>query len=350
MFRFEKEIYLYFLLLLPVMYLIFYYLRSRRKKLLEKYGENKLVRMLMSDYSKYKPWLRFTIAMLIFASIILTLANPQIGSKLSEYKRKGIDVIIALDISNSMLAEDIKPNRLERAKQTISKLIDKMQSDRIGLIVFAGDAFVQLPLTTDYSAAKLFLSVVEPDLIPKQGTAIGQAIDIAVNQFKTDDKVKKTLLIITDGENHEDNAVSMAEEAAAKGFTVFTIGMGSTNGAPVPLIRNGRRVGFIKDANGSVVTSRLNPELLQQIASAGGGDFIMAGNNEANLSSLINKLAGMDKTEYSSQLFTDYDDKFQYLAALALFLLFIDFFISNRSNRFVGRINKFVETRSLSSK
>jgi len=350
MFRFEREIYLYFLLLIPAMYFLFYLLRSRRKRILARFGDNRLVNTLITDYSKYKPWLRFSIAMIVLASIILTLANPQIGSKLSEYKRKGIDVIIALDISNSMLAEDIKPNRLERAKQTISRLIDKMQSDRIGLIVFAGDAFVQLPLTTDYAAAKLFLSVIETDLIQKQGTAIGKAIDIAVNKFKTDDKVKKTLLIITDGENHEDNAVSMAEEATAKGFTVFTIGMGSSNGAPVPLIRNHRKIGFIKDAMGSLVTSRLNPELLQQIASAGGGDFIMAGNNDANLSDLIDKLAGIDKTEFSSQLFTDYDDKFQYLAGLALFLLLIDFFISNRSNRFVGRINRFVETRSLSSK
>jgi Ca-activated chloride channel family protein len=350
MFRFEREIYLYFLIALPVLFFLFYYLRNRRKKQLEKLGNSKLVNNLLSDYSKYKPWLHFSLALIIFTSIILVLANPQLGSKLSEYKRKGIDVIIALDISNSMLAEDIKPNRLERAKQTIYRLIDKIQTDRIGLIVFAGDAFVQLPLTTDYSAVKLFLSVVEPDLIPKQGTVIGQAIDIAVNQFKTNDKVKKTLIIITDGENHEDNAVAMAEEAATRSFKIFTIGMGSTNGAPVPLIRNGRRVGFIKDESGSVVTSRLNPELLQQIATAGGGKFIMAGNREANLSDLIDKLAGMDKTEFSSQLFTDYDDKFQYVAGLALFLLLIDFFISNRSNRFVGRINKFVETRSLSSK
>jgi len=349
MFRFEREIYLYFLALIPLLYLLFFLLRRQRVKLLEKFGDSRIVQKLLVDSSVYKPWLRFSLAMLVMTSIILTLANPQIGSKLSEYKRKGIDVIIALDISNSMLSEDIKPNRLERAKQVISKLIDKMQSDRIGLIVFAGDAFVQLPLTTDYSAAKLFLSVIEPNLIPLQGTAIGKAIDIAVNKFKTEDKVKKTLLIITDGENHEDDAVDMAKEAANKGFKVFTIGMGTSNGAPVPLIKNGRRIGFIKDASGSVVTSRLNPQLLQEIASAGNGDFIMAGNNDGNLSNLINKLAGIDKTEFSTQLFTDYDDKFQYLAGLALFLLLIDFFMSNRVNRFLKRISKFVESRSFSS-
>jgi Ca-activated chloride channel family protein len=349
MFRFEREIFLYFLTLIPLFYLLFFILRKKRDKMLAKFGEVKLINALVVDASKYKPWLRFSIAMLIFASILFTLANPQIGSKVSEYKRKGIDVIVALDISNSMMAEDIKPNRLEVAKRTISKLIDKMQNDRIGLIVFAGDAFVQLPLTTDYSAAKLFLSVIEPDLIPVQGTAIGKAIELAINNFKTDDKVKKTLLIITDGENHEDDAVGMAEKAAKNGFTVFTIGMGSLNGAPVPLYRNGKNVGFIKDRNGSIVTSRLNPDLLRQIASAGGGDFILAGNNEAELSDLINELAGFEKKEYKTRLFTDYDDKFQYPAAFALLLLLIDFFLSNRANRFVRKINEFVETRSFGS-
>jgi len=319
-------------------------------KILERFGENKLISALLNDYSKYKPWIRFSLSTLALASLILTLANPQIGSKLSEMKREGIDVIIALDISNSMMAKDIQPTRLDRAKQTVSNLIDKMQSDRIGLIVFAGDAFVQLPLTTDYSAAKLFLSIIEPDIIKVQGTAIGKAIDIAVNRFKTDDKVKKTIIILSDGENHEDDAVAQAAKAAEEGFTVFTVGMGTTEGAPVPDYQNGRNVGFLKDNQGSVVTSRLSVDMLRKIASAGGGDFVLSGGDNSELSGLIDKLAGIDKTEFASKLYTDYDDKFQYLAALALLFLLLEFFLSDKVNRFFKRLNNFVETRSMLSK
>jgi len=288
--------------------------------------------------------------MLALSALIIAIANPQIGSKLSEMKREGIDVIIALDISNSMLAEDIQPNRLERAKQTISNLIDNMQSDRIGLIVFAGDAFVQLPLTTDYAAAKLFLSIIEPDIISLQGTAIGKAIDIALSNFKTEDKVKKTIIIMSDGENHEDDAVAQASKAAEDGFTIFTVGMGTNAGAPVPEYINGRNTGYLKDNKGSVVTSRLSAEMLQKIASAGGGDFVMAGDSNSDLSGLLDKLAGMDKTEFSSKLYTDYDDKFQFAAGFAFLILLLEFFLSDRANRFITRLNKFVETRSFETK
>ena len=227
MFRFENSIFLYTLVLVPAFALLYFLLRNYRKNLLKKYGDISLLNQLMPEVSKYKNVLKISLLLSGLAFLILGIANPQIGTKLENFKREGIDVIIAIDVSNSMKAEDVKPNRLERAKQYVSKLIDKMYNDRIGLIVFAGDAFIQLPLTTDYSAAKLFLSTVDNDLVYNQGTAIGKAIELAMKSFKQEEKKYKALIIITDGENHEDDAISMAGEAAKTGIVIYTIGMGS---------------------------------------------------------------------------------------------------------------------------
>jgi Ca-activated chloride channel family protein len=317
---------------------------------MQRIGEPSLIKSLLQDYSRYKNWIKIAIVLFAFASVIIGTANPQIGSRLEEAKREGIDVIIALDISNSMLAEDVKPSRLEFAKQSISKLVDRLQNDRIGLIIFAGDAFIQLPLTTDFSAAKLFLSVIEPDLIQVQGTAIGQAIDIAVKNYSFDDKVKKALIVISDGENHEDDALGSAKKAMKAGFVVNTIGIGSTQGSPIPLYTNNQRTGFMKDKDGSLVTTRMNPEMLSQIASAGNGSFLAAGNTDPDLSKLIDKLAGIDKKEYKSKLFTDYEDRFQYLFGVALLLIIFELIISERNNKLMQMLNKFVESRSLIAK
>ncbi len=350
MFRFENSIYLYLLVLIPVIFLLWLLMRRLRNKAMQRIGESSLIKSLLPDYSRYKNWIKIGIVLLAFAAVIIGTANPQIGTRLEESKREGIDVIIALDISNSMLAEDVKPSRLEFAKQSISKLVDRLQNDRIGLIVFAGDAFIQLPLTTDFSAAKLFLSVVDPDLIQVQGTAIGQAIDIAVKNYSFDDKVKKALIIISDGENHEDDALGSAQKAMKAGFVVNTIGIGSTQGSPIPLYNNNQRTGFMKDKDGSLVTTRMNPEMLSQIASAGNGSFLAAGNTDPDLSKLIDKLAGIDKKEYKSKLFTDYEDRFQYLFGLALLLIIFELVISERNNKLMQMLNKFVESRSLISK
>ena len=350
MFRFENTIYLYVLILVPVIFMVWLLMRRLRNKALLKIGEPSLIANLLPDYSRYKNWIKIGIILLAFSAVIVGTANPQIGSRLEEGKREGIDVVIALDISNSMLAEDVKPSRLEFAKQSISKLIDRLQNDRIGLIVFAGDAFIQLPITTDYSAAKLFLSVVEPDLIQVQGTAIGKAIDMAVDNFSFDDKVKKALIIISDGENHEDDALGSAVKAVKAGFVVNTIGIGSTQGSPIPYYNNGQRVGFMKDKDGSLVTTRMNPDMLNQIASAGKGQFVLAGNTDPDLSKLIDKLAGIDKKEYKSKLFTDYEDRFQYLFGLALVLVILEIAISERNNKIMMMLNRFVESRSLISK
>ena len=350
MFRFEREIFLYFIIMVPILIAGYWLLRRNRKNKLKKFGDLQMIESLMPYYSAYKPWIRFILYSLALLLITLGIANPQVGTKISEAKRSGIDIIILFDISNSMLCEDVKPSRLERAKQTISKLVDAMESDRIGIVVFAGDAFVQLPLTTDYAAAKLFLSVVEPDLISLQGTAIGKAIDLSLKSFKTKENTRKAIIIFSDGENHEDDAVASAQEAAKEGFIVHTVGMGTLDGGPVPVMVNGQNSGYMKDNSGALVTSRMSPEMLQQIASSGNGQFILAGSEDANLSKLLDKLAGLDKKEYKSTLFTDFEDRFQYVFALALFILIIEIFISDRANPIIGKINKYVESGTLSSK
>jgi Ca-activated chloride channel family protein len=345
MFRFENSIFLYVLILIPAFAILYFLLRNYRKKLLLRYGDITLLNQLMPDVSKYKNVLKISLLLSALAFLILGIANPQIGTKLENFKREGVDVIIAIDVSNSMKAEDIKPNRLERAKQYVSKLIDKMYNDRIGLIVFAGDAFIQLPLTTDYSAAKLFLSTIDNDLVYNQGTAIGKAIELSMKSFKQEEKKYKALIIITDGENHEDDAITTAGEAAKTGVVIYTIGMGLVNGAPIPIYSGNQRVNFMTDAEGNTVVTKLDASLLEQIASEGNGKFIRSTGDDPDLASMLDEIAGMEKKEYKAQLFTDYVDYYQYLIGLALVLLLADLFVSERKNKIIESLNLFGEKK-----
>jgi Ca-activated chloride channel family protein len=273
------------------------------------------------------------------------LANPQFGSKLEEVKRKGVDIIVALDVSNSMLCEDIRPSRLERAKQALSRLLDKLQNDRIGIIVFAGEAYVQLPITTDYGAAKLFLPGIEPDMIPTQGTAIGSAIDMAVKSFTGNDKRNKALIIITDGENHEDNAVEAVKNAAENGIITYTIGMGSPDGGPIPVYHNGVQVDFKKDQSGTTVITKLDEAMLREIAANGKGEFVRATNSDDGLSLILDKVNKIDKKEFGSKVYTEYEDKFQYFLAAGLIILIFEFFISTKRSEWLRRLNLFGENK-----
>lgn len=244
MFRFAHSIYLYALAAIPLFLLLFALMLRWRHVAIKKIGDRILIKKLMPDASVPKYWLRFVVIILAFAALVVGIANPQIGTKLEEVKREGVDIVIALDVSNSMRAEDIRPNRLERSKQAISRLVDKLQNDRIGIVVFAGTAFVQLPITNDFAAAKLFLSTIEPDMLATQGTAIGAAIELASNSFDKKDKKFKSLIIITDGENHEDDALGEAKKAAEQGIIIHTIGMGSIAGGPIPIYRNNAQSGI----------------------------------------------------------------------------------------------------------
>lgn len=321
-------------------------MRIRREKILRNFGNPELVEELFPTYSKYKPYFKTILLLLSLSALIIALANPLLGTKLVQAKRQGVDVVIALDISNSMKAEDIKPNRLERAKQMIYKLIDKLVNDRIGLIVFAGESYIQLPLTTDYGAAKLFTSYVDTDIIPLQGTAIGSAIELAADKFNFDEQRKKVLIIITDGENHEDDALAAARLAVSKNFVIHTIGMGTVTGGPIPIYRNGANVGFLKDDEGSVVTTKVNPVMLEQIASAGGGEFILNSGVDPELSKIVEKIAQMEKKEYDAKIFSSFESQFQYPLAFAIFLLFLEILVTEKKNKYFEKLSLFVQNRT----
>jgi len=274
--------------------------------------------------------LKFLLILLAVTFIIIGIADPQIGSKLENIKREGIDLYLVLDVSTSMLAEDIKPNRLERSKLAISTLIDKLQGDRVGIIIFAGNAYKQLPLTTDYSAAKLFLSAVDTKIVPTQGTAIGEAIELATLSFGETDH-NKAIIVITDGENHEDDAIEAATMANELGINVFTIGMGLPEGAPIPLYNKyGVQTGFKKDKKNTTVVTKLNEDMLRQIAAAGGGAYARANNASSGLKRIFDDINAIDKKEIETRQFTDYEDRFQIFMGLAIFLLIVELLVADR--------------------
>lgn len=345
MFRIANPEYLYLFALLPVFIILFLWMKAWKKRALKRYGEMGVISRLLENVSVSKPWLKMVLLMLSFSSLVIALARPQIGSKLEEVKRQGVDVMIALDVSNSMNAEDIRPSRLERSKQAIYRLIDQLQGDRIGLVVFAGQAYVQLPITTDYGAAKLFLSTISSGMVPTQGTAIGSAIEKSVASIGDSAMHNSAIIVITDGENHEDDAIEAAKEAAAKGITVHTVGMGSVDGAPIPVFRNNVRAGFLQDQSGTTVITKLDEALLQQIADAGKGKFIRASNSDDGIGMIMKEISTMEKKEFASKLFTDYEDQFQYFLGLSLLFLLIEFLISERRSEFIARLNLFGERK-----
>lgn len=341
MFRFEHIEYLYALLLLPLFMLLFAYFYAWRKRAFKRFGESRVISRLMPLRSDGKLILKFILLMVAYAFLVIGTANPQIGSKLEKVHRKGADLVIALDVSNSMLAQDIRPDRLTRAKQAISRLIDQLEGDRIGILVFAGKAYVQLPITADYAAAKMFLNTISTNIVPTQGTAIGEAIDLAVKSFSQVDR-SRAIIIITDGENHEGNAVEAAEQAAEQGIRIYTIGMGSAEGAPIPVYAaNGQMAGYKKDKQGQTVISRLDETMLQQISSAGNGIYLRASTGRDGLSQIFEEINSLEKADIETRMFSDYESRFQYFIAAALFFLFIEMVVSQRKSRWADKIKLF---------
>lgn len=345
LFRFENESFYLLFILVPTLLVIYILSGILRKKKLDNFSSKSLFYRITDGISKYKTHFKFILILLGISSLIFGIMNPQVGSKLEKVKREGIEIMIAIDVSNSMLSEDIKPSRLESAKHAINNLIDKLYNDKIGIVLFAGDSFLQLPLTTDYSAAKLLLSTVSTDLIPTQGTAIGSAIELSMESFSKETKTGKALIIITDGENHEDDALSMAKEANEKGITISTIGMGTEEGGPIPLYKNGQRVDFIKDGSGNVVVTKLDASMLSQLAAAGNGEFIRASNAGVDMKEIIDNMQHLEKEQFESKIFTDYEDRFQLFLGISLFLLVLEFLISSRENKFIKRIFTFGEAK-----
>ncbi len=346
MFRFEHDIYLWAILgVLPLILIVFIFISSWKKRKIKKFGNQEITKRLMPNVSKKLPIVKFVLYSLAMVSLLIGLANLQFGTKVDEVKREGIDLMLAVDVSNSMLAEDLSPNRLERAKRAIYQLIEKLHNDRLGIIIFAGDAYVQLPITTDYSAAKLFLETINTDIVPTQGTAIGSAIDLAMQSFDFENGTSKAIIVITDGENHEDDAKAAAENAFAEGVSVHTIGMGSQQGSPIPIYQDGKQVGFRTDNSGNTVVTKLNETMLKKIAAAGNGSYVRATNANAGLKIIMSEIDKMEKKEFGSKSFKDYEDRFQLFLIIAFVLLIIEFFISNRRSSKLDGINLF-ETKN----
>ena len=340
LFRFANPDFLYLLLLLPVLILLFILNSIRKRNALRRVGEANLVKRLIPEMSGIRPVFKFLLQLVAVAFGILMLARPQFGSKIEDVKKQGVEVIIALDVSNSMLAEDIQPDRLTRAKQAISRLVDNLDNDKIGLIVFAGDAYIQIPVTTDYISAKMFLSSITPDIVPKQGTAIGAAISLGIRSFTPGDGKSKALIIITDGENHEDDPVKEAGEATKAGIIIHTIGIGSTEGVPIPIMRNGRK-DFLKDNKGNTVITRIDEAILKKIALATDGNYVRASNSNIGLDEIFADIKKMKKQDLQSTQYTEYNDQYQIFAAIMLIILLIDFIIMERKNRRLANIRLF---------
>ena len=319
--------FLWLLLLVPLIPALYAVALAFRKRRIRRFGDPKMVAHLMPHYSRAKGWVRIILFTLAFFFFVIGLSRPQIGAKLSERQTKGAEIMICLDVSNSMLAQDYTPCRLERAKLAISSLVDKLHDDRIGLIIFAGSSFVQLPVTTDYVSAKMFLSSIDAGSVPVQGTAIGDAIHTAMKSFSAQSEKSRVIILISDGENHEDDAVAAAKEAAQTGIRIYTVGVGSAAGQPIPV--DGE---LLRDKDGNIVVTRLDEKTLRQIADAGGGAYIQAGNEEFGLNPIINDIRAMEGELFSSVVFEEYDEQYMYFFAIALILLVIEMLVGERKN------------------
>ena len=340
--RFENPQYLYWLLIIPVLVAIYVLIRLWNKRQFGRFANVKLRSYLVPMFSSARANTKFVIFNLIIALLIIGAANLQSGSKMEKVKREGIDLFLCVDISNSMHAEDIAPNRLERSKQAINKLISKLGGDRIGIIVFAGNAYVQLPITTDYSAAKMFLSTVDTDLIPTQGTEVGRAIELAIKSFGENEH-NKAIVIISDGEDHENgDAVKAAQEAAKHGIKIYTIGMGLDEGAPIPLYNKyGKKTGYKKDKDGNIIITKLDDNILRQIAEIGDGLYVRASNSNVGLDKIYEDINKTEKSEIESNVFTDYEDQFQWFVGAAILLLIIEILLSSGKKEWESKFNLF---------
>lgn len=337
MFRFESPEYLYLLIFIPVALAVYLYAGYRRRKNIMEFGDPELIAMLAPNYSAARVGIKFLLMLLALAVSVFLIARPQFGTKSETVKRKGVEVIIALDISNSMMAEDVAPNRLERAKRIVSRLVDRLESDKIGLLVFAGDAFTQLPITTDYLSAKIFLDNITPQLISRQGTNIAGAVGMAMRSFTAQENIGKTIILITDGENHEPGAIEAVEEAVKKGIQVNVLGIGSPDGAPIPSGSND----YMKDRDGNTVVTCLNEDMCRQLAQAGKGIYARINNSnsaEKALNSQIDKLAEKD---VESTVYSDYNEQFIPIAWTLLVLLLAEALIMNKRNKRFRNIRLF---------
>ena len=343
MYQLDEKIWFWVLGVIPVIALFFLILQIWKHKSQSNFADKMLLKRLSPNTSLFKSILKLVVLSLAFASLAIALVNPKIGTKLETVKREGVDIVFAIDVSKSMLAEDIAPNRLEKAKQLVTQIINNLASDRVGIIAYAGKAFPQLPITTDYAAAKMFLQNMNTDMLSSQGTAINEAIKLAKTYYDDEEQTNRVLIIISDGEDHSDEAASVAEEANEEGIRIFTIGVGDVKGGPIPEKRNGIILNYKKDNNGETVITRLNEEILKSIASKANGVYINGKNTNELVDQIGEILNKMDKKEFESKQYADFKDQFQWFLGFALFFLFLDIFLLERKTGWLKKLNLFNE-------
>lgn len=344
-FRFERNTVLYGLIFIPILIILYFYSTNWKNKTLVRYADEKLLSYVYSGISTFKSITKFVLLRLGLSFILIAMANPQYGENEKLVESKGIDIMIAIDVSNSMLAEDLQKNynRLKIAKLSIEKLFDKLHGDRVGIVVFAGDAYKQVPITPDYHVAKMFLKNISTGMISAQGTNIGLAIEKCVSSFNMDDESNKAIIVFSDGEDHEEEGISAAKEAAKKGIKIYTIGMGTKTGVPIPTYRNGIKVGNKKDQEGNTVLTKLNESYLIDISESGSGSYTRANGLNVGIDGIVEHLNAIEKTTMSQEKYTGYDDQFQPYLLIGILLLLIDFFITDKRNKLTDKLNLFKE-------
>lgn len=344
MIQLDEKIYFYLLAIIPVLVVVFLLLQLWRKRTRKKFADETLLKRLTPDRSRFKSGLKLFFLVMGLAFLTLGLVNPKIGTKLETVKREGVDIVFAIDVSKSMLAEDIAPNRLEKAKRLVSEIINQLASDRIGIIAYAGQAFPQLPITTDYGAAKMFLQSMNTDMLTSQGTAIDQAIELATTYYNDSEQTNRVLFIISDGEDHSgDSTLDAVEKATEEGIRIFAIGVGKTKGAPIPIKRNGVVETLKKDNKGETVITKLNEPFLKEIADEGNGEYVNGSNTEKAVEFITQQLLQMDKKEFEAKQFAEFKDQFQWFLGLGLLFLFLDVFTLEKKTKWLRKLNLFNE-------
>ncbi len=346
MYILEEEKFFWLLLSIPALIVLFSGLLIWRRSKQNQFASPEMMELLTPDKSKFKSWLKFSLLLLAFALLVIALANPKIGTKMETVTREGVDIVFAIDVSKSMEAEDVAPNRLEKSKQLVTQIINNLASDRVGIIAYAGSAFPQLPITTDYASAKMFLQAMNTDMVSSQGTAINEAIELSSTYFNEEEQTSKVLFILSDGEDHEGDIGNVVKEAVDKGIKIFTIGVGSVKGGPIPMKRNGVIQSYKKDKNGETVITKLNEETLKEIAGDANGEYIQGNVTKDVLEKVTESLQKLDKTEFEAKQFADYQSQFQWFLGLAILLLFLDVFLLERKTKWIKKLNLFNERKT----
>ncbi|TVQ14226.1 MAG: VWA domain-containing protein [Bacteroidetes bacterium] len=339
--RFENQEYFYLFLVIPVFLLVFILANLHRKKKLLRLGDTGIVDRMMPMHSVRRPWLKLVLFMLAFSSLVMAAVNPQLGYKTEDIKQTGVDIVVALDVSRSMLAEDIRPNRMERSKMAVGRLIDQLENDRVALVIFAGSAVTQVPLTSDREAAKMILRTVNTESIQIQGTAIGAALERSIASFSRSEAGSRVIILVSDGENHQDDPLPVVERAREQGIVIHSVGVGTSQGAPIPVYQNNQLSGFLRDAQGNTVISRFDEPMLRAIAEKGGGIFQAGTGADIGLNRIMQQIREMEQQEFETAHFSEYESRFHYFLALAIIFLVLEFLIFERKSKWLNRIKLF---------